>query len=161
MREADTFLNELGLQCRWEFAADRLFYVALIAAPLLLLFLDAILPSWSSGIRLQFSIMLLLVMWQPLVEELLFRGVIQRQLSKCTWGQSAFLGLSVANFTTSLLFVTAHLTYHAPAWAAAVMVPSLLFGYFRDRYGHILPSLLLHAAFNGSYLLVGAYSAST
>lgn len=153
--ETDTLLNELGMQCRWKFAADQSFYAALAAAPLALLILHWMMPSWSNGVQVQASILLSLLIWQPLVEELLFRGVIQGQLIRRAWARRCILGLSVANITTSLLFAAAHLAYHAPWWAIGVMLPSLLFGYFRDRYGHILPSVLLHAAYNGSYLLLG------
>lgn len=159
--QTDTFINDLGLQYGWKFAADRSFYAALAAAPLALLILQWIMPSWSKGVHLQASILLSLVIWQPLVEELLFRGVIQGQLIKRSWARRCVVGLSVANISTSLLFATAHLACHAAAWAIAVMLPSLVFGHFRDRYGHILPSVLLHAAYNGSYLLLGTYWATT
>lgn len=153
-------IKELGLQYGWEFGAERPFYVALAAAPLALLLLDWIVPSWSNGIRLQASMVFSAVLWQPLIEELLFRGVIQGQLRKRDWARADILSLTAANFITSLLFAIAHLADHAPAWAAAVMLPSLVFGYFRDRYGHLLPSLLLHAAYNGCYLLIGAQDAA-
>ncbi|HEY0844754.1 MAG TPA: JDVT-CTERM system glutamic-type intramembrane protease [Noviherbaspirillum sp.] len=148
--------RELGLHYGWEFAGEWLFYAALAAAPLALLLLDRIVPSWSDGIRLHAFVLLSAVLWQPLVEELLFRGVIQGQLGKHAWGRAAILKLTAANFLASLLFALAHLATHAPAWAAAVILPSLVFGYFRDRYGHLLPSLLLHAGYNGCYLLIGA-----
>lgn len=156
-----TLITELGLHSAWAFATDRAFYAALAAAPLSLLVLNWIVPAWSSGIRLQVSIMLSVVLWQPVIEELLFRGVIQGQLRKCAWAQAGIFKLTLANILTSMLFVAAHLLSHAPAWAVAVMVPSLVFGYFRDRYGHLLPSLLLHAAYNGCYLLIGANRATT
>lgn len=156
MRINNTLLDELGLRFRCEFAGDRLFYVALIAAPFSLLVLTCITPSWRIGIRPGLSLVLSFVIWQPLVEELLFRGAIQGQLRKHAWARLSLCKLSIANIATSVLFVIAHLAEHAPAWAAAVMVPSLVFGYFRDRYRHLLPSLLLHSVYNGCYLLLGA-----
>jgi uncharacterized protein len=155
MRASDSLLSELGLQFRWEFVSDRCFYLALAAAPFSLLILTWGFPSWSRGMHVQLFSVLSLVLWQPLVEELLFRGIIQGQLLKLSWARATIL-LSVANLATSLLFVLAHLAFHSPAWAAAVWVPSLVFGYFRDRTGHILPSLVLHSAYNALYLFVGA-----
>lgn len=153
--------RELGLHSGWRFAAERPFYVALGAAPHALLLLNGIMPTWSNGIRLQASVMLSAVLWQPFVEEMLFRGVLQGKLKKHAWARAAVLELTAANILTSLLFATAHLATHSPAWAAAVMAPSLVFGYFRDRYDQLLPSLLLHAVYNGCYLLIGASLAAT
>lgn len=161
MRVNNSLLDELGLQFRCEFAADRSFYVALTAAPLALLILTCITPSWRIGIHPQLPLVLSFVLWQPMVEELLFRGVIQGQLRKRAWAQVSLFKLSIANFATSVLFVIAHLADHPPAWAAAVILPSLVFGYFRDRYRHLLPSLLLHSVYNGCYLLLGANRAVT
>jgi membrane protease YdiL (CAAX protease family) len=154
--QSDTLIGELGLHTRWAFAAERPFYVALAVAPVALLLLTALAPSWSSGMRMQWPTVLSLVLWQPLVEELLFRGVLQGQLYKHAWARLAVCGISVANLATSLLFMLAHLAYHTPAWAIAVLLPSLVFGYFRDRYQQVLPSMLLHAAYNGCYLVAGA-----
>lgn len=156
MPAPDSLFSELGLQCRWEFVADRLFYAALAVAPISLLVLTWAIPSWSKGIHVQLFSALSLVIWQPLVEELLFRGIIQGQLLKLQWAKATVLKLSVANLLASFLFMLAHLAFHSPAWAAAVWVPSLVFGYFRDRYRHILPSLVLHAAYNAMYLFAGA-----
>lgn len=156
MQAPDTLARDLGLQCRWEFVSDRLFYAALAAAPLSLLVLTWGVPSWGNGMRVQLFSALSLILWRPLVEEMLFRGIIQGQLMKYRWARTTILKLSVANLATSLLFMLAHLADHSSAWAAAVGMPSLVFGYFRDRYGHILPSLVLHAAYNGMYLFVGA-----
>lgn len=151
-----TLERDLGPHPRWRFAAERPFLMALGAAPLALILLTGIAPSWSNGIRLQASLLFSAVLWQPLVEELLFRGVIQGQLRNQAWARAGFLHLTAANVITSLLFAMAHLATHSPAWAAAVMLPSLVFGYLRDRHDQILPSLLLHAAYNACYLLIGA-----
>src|SRR5262249_5318398 len=46
-----------------------------------------------------------LVVGQPVLEELLFRGYCQGQLHQQSWGQQGWCGLTVANGLTSLLFV--------------------------------------------------------
>jgi membrane protease YdiL (CAAX protease family) len=89
-----------------------------------------------------------LVVWQPLLEELLFRGYCQGQLHRQSWGQRHWRGLTVANGLTSLLFVAGHYVSHPPLWATAVLLPSLLLGYCRDRYGSVYPSIILHAFYN-------------
>ncbi len=50
----------------------------------------------------------------------------------------------------------AHLAAQAPALAAATFCPSLVFGYFRDRYDSIAPGAALHVFYNaGWFLLTG------
>jgi membrane protease YdiL (CAAX protease family) len=94
-----------------------------------------------------------LLLWQPFIEELLFRGLIQGYLARTESGARTRAGISLANIATSCVFVLAHLVNQPPAWALAVFFPSLLFGYFRDRTVSIWPSLLLHASFNAAFFL--------
>lgn len=91
----------------------------------------------------------------PLLEEWLFRGLLQGELLKLPWGRHRRLGISGANLATSAVFVALHLLNHPPAWALAVMVPSLALGHLRERHQHLLPALLLHPLFNLTYLLAG------
>ena len=94
----------------------------------------------------------LAVAW-PLVEEGLFRGVIQPALAHTRGGAREAWGVTTANAATSVLFAVAHLLAHAPVWAAATVVPSLVFGYFRDRYGSIVPGAALHVFYNAGWFL--------
>ncbi|NOU10335.1 MAG: JDVT-CTERM system CAAX-type protease [Nitrospira sp.] len=97
-----------------------------------------------------------IALWQPLSEELLFRGVIQGQLLQTMWGRKTWVGLSMANLVVSLLFVLAHLASHSVPWSLLVFLPSLCFGFVRDRFGSVYPSIALHAFYNAGYfLLVG------
>ena len=91
------------------------------------------------------------VVWQPVIEELLFRGVLQGALRRTRAGPRGLAGLTIANVATSTAFVLVHLIEQPAPWAVAVFIPSLLFGYFRDRTGSVLPGLLLHAVFNLSF----------
>lgn len=151
-RQIPSLMNELGWQYRFEFALSPSFYLALAAGPVVLFFLGMALPSWHEGIRPDWRIAFSFLLWQPLVEEMLFRGVVQGSARRQAWGVRAVLGISLANVVTSLVFMVAHLVQHPPLWALAVLAPSLVFGYVRDRYGHILPSLILHIAYNACYL---------
>jgi uncharacterized protein len=95
------------------------------------------------------------VAW-PLAEEGLFRGVIQPALMRTRGGAREAWGVTTANAATSVLFALAQLFAHAPAWAAATVAPSLVFGYFRDRYGSIVPATALHVFYScGWFLTLG------
>jgi membrane protease YdiL (CAAX protease family) len=95
-----------------------------------------------------------LVLWRPVLEELLFRGFLQGLLSGQSWGQKALRGVTVANGITTLLFMLGHLWGHTLPWAIAVVVPSLIFGYFRDRFGSVYPAIVLHSFYNTGYFLL-------
>ncbi|WJW74425.1 JDVT-CTERM system glutamic-type intramembrane protease [Thiohalobacter sp. IOR34] len=94
---------------------------------------------------------LLLGLVYPLLEELIFRGWLQGELLRRSFGQRPVLGLSVANLLTSLLFSLLHLVNHPPAAAAAVLLPSLVFGHFRERDGRLRIPIALHAYYNLGY----------
>ena len=79
------------------------------------------------------------------LEELLFRGYCQGQLRQRSWGRQSWRGLTVANSLTSLLFVVGHWWAHPPLWVIAVLLPSLVLGYCRDRYLSVYPCIVLHA----------------
>ena len=91
----------------------------------------------------------------PLVEEWVFRGILQGELLKREWGKRQGIGISNANLVTSIVFVLLHLINHPPAWALAVLIPSLVLGHFRERHDSLLPPMLLHPLFNLTYLLAG------
>lgn len=158
---AKTLAAETGSRFRPAFLRDKAFYLALLAAPVALAILDRLHARGLPDIRIGMSFVLSVVLWQPFIEELLFRGVIQGQLRKRAWGHIRVAGLSVANCLATLIFMLAHLVHHSLWWAAAVIVPSFVFGYFRDRYDQIYPSMFLHAAYNGLYFFAGAQFSGT
>ena len=74
------------------------------------------------------------LLW-PLIEELLFRGLLQGQLLRLSQqgGQPRRIGpISWANGLTTLAFVALHLAAQPLAWALAVALPSLVFGHLRE-----------------------------
>jgi uncharacterized protein len=140
-------------------AHDSRFALALVAGPVVWLSAVAL-----SGATVEFGWVLtrplhfasVAVAW-PLLEEWIFRGLLQPAIGRTVWGARSAWGISTANALTSLGFAAAHLVSHAPAWAAATLVPSLVFGYFRDRHGSILPAATLHIYYNlGWFLFLGA-----
>lgn len=88
----------------------------------------------------------------PVLEEFAFRGLLQETFFAQTWGKKNWLNISLANLLTSVLFVLAHFFYHQPLWALSVFIPSLVFGFFRDKYQSVIPSILLHIFYNFGYI---------
>ena len=142
----------MGLTPPGPFLQERYFLLALLAGvafwcalalsmPLRPLSLAQLLswPFWS------------LAAWQPLAEELIFRGALQGQLLECSWGRRAIAGVSRANGLATTLFVLGHLWHHPPLWALAVTAPSLVFGYVRERDGSVYPAIALHMVYNAGY----------
>ena len=149
------YLRALGLDTFPPFYKDPSFLLALGAGGLFWLLLARIRPLTPMAPEQVWSIpFFFLVVWEPSVEEILFRGFLQGSWKSYRWGERAILGISGANLVTSLLFASAHFLSHPPLWAASVFFPSLLFGYFRDRYGSLYPSIVLHIFYNGGYFFL-------
>jgi uncharacterized protein len=98
-----------------------------------------------------------LLLLYPVVEEWLFRGLLQGELLSRRWGAVRHMGLSRANVVTSAAFALVHLVNQPWTWALSVFVPSLALGHFRERYGGIRIPVLLHIAFNLAYVLSGLW----
>ena len=131
---------------------DPLFFAALAAALLywLTLYLitqPAVDAGWPFREPLRFLYPALLY---PIVEEWIFRGFVQEFVHRHL--QAWRLGpLSHANILTSLLFTALHFINHAPLAAAMVFIPSLLFGFFKDRSGQLAAPVALHIFYNSGY----------
>jgi membrane protease YdiL (CAAX protease family) len=103
-----------------------------------------VLAGWGAWI----SFVLVL----PVAEELVFRGLLQGQLLRLSSARR--IGpLTLANLGTTVGFVLMHLPSQPPFWALAVAVPSLVFGHMRERFGSVLPAMLLHALYNAGFAL--------
>ena len=87
----------------------------------------------------------------PVIEEIAFRGAAQGALWKTRLADVTLGPLSGPNLLTSVAFTGLHV-WLRPGWfALGVIVPSLIFGYFRDRYHGIVPSILLHVFYNAGF----------
>lgn len=94
----------------------------------------------------------LLVAVYPILEELVFRGLIQGELLRRLPQRRG--PLTLANVITSLVFAAAHLLLR-PSWFAAGTFPvSLVFGYFRERTGGLAAPMALHMFYNAGFLLL-------
>ncbi len=148
-------LASLGLQHTRPFYRDFVFLLLLALGPMVWLAIIGFLAFqplpwhaiWSPAF-------LSVALWQPLVEELLFRGIIQGHVLQSIGRQKTWIGLSIPNVLTSLLFALAHLASHSLSWSLLVFVPSLCFGFVRDRFESVYPSIALHAFYNTGYFLL-------
>jgi membrane protease YdiL (CAAX protease family) len=142
----------LGLGPLRPFHLDPLFWYAVAAGAFycLLLALDPMRrPIRVSQLWTWHFFSLTLV--QPVIEELVFRGLVQGLLLERAWGRRSRLGISNANLVTTLAFALAHFLHHDPQWPLAVIVPSLIFGFFRDRHESAWPAIALHVLYNACY----------
>ena len=88
----------------------------------------------------------------PLLEEIVFRGGIQPALTNRPALAKSYAGISIANIVTSALFSAAHLLSHTLFWSALVFIPSLAFGWARDRHNTIVSPIILHMTYNAGFL---------
>lgn len=138
------------------------------------------LTSWPPDLHLALAVVLALPVWlamgllvgpgmylpagwlawasfaliQPLLEELVFRGVLQGLALRVTMhnGQPRRLGpITLANLMVTLGFVALHLQAQPLVWALAVVVPSLVLGHLRERLASVWPAVLVHAIYNGGF----------
>lgn len=120
-------------------------------------------PVWLglmalAGTRLQVvttvGAWLSLVLLQPVLEELVFRGILQGQALRllAVNGRTRKLGpLTLANVLVTLAFAALHLVAQPPGWALAVSLPSLVFGHLRERFGSVWPAVCVHAFYNAGF----------
>ena len=128
-----------------EILSDKAYLIALLLpSPIWIYFSD------MKGINyLSSNEVLMLLILFPITEELFFRGIIQpiihKKFSK-TWHS-----ISAANALTSLLFSFSHLFNHNPFWALSTFLPSMIFGWSKDRYNTLLAPLMLHCYYNAGW----------
>ncbi|MBI1194716.1 MAG: JDVT-CTERM system CAAX-type protease [Gammaproteobacteria bacterium] len=134
---------------------DQLFWLVLLSGALIPLAFRILFGTLEGGFSPSgLYAWIIVIGWQPLVEELLFRGLIQGTLLDTRWGgQQSVFHLSHANLLTSALFVTIHFVNHHALWAISVLLPSLIFGWLRERHGNIWSALIAHATFNLAFFV--------
>tara|TARA_R110002072_G_scaffold228234_6_gene385160 strand:+ start:40586 stop:41260 length:675 start_codon:yes stop_codon:yes gene_type:complete len=84
------------------------------------------------------GVVVLIVILAPIAEEVLFRGYL-----------FAALSMTVPLWATQLLTATLFGLVHGVGHALPIGVLSLLFGYLRQRYRSLWPSILAHMLHNG------------
>lgn len=89
----------------------------------------------------------------PLTEEIIFRGVIQESLLTIAALGKRLYGISIANIITSCLFAGLHALNQPLILSVFIALPSLVLGFFKQRYSTLLISVGLHILFNATFLL--------
>ncbi len=87
-----------------------------------------------------FLIILTTIIVAPIVEELLFRGFLQKVLEE-SWED-----ITKAILVTSLFFALVHLN---PYWIVQIYLLGMLLGYLSWRTNSIIPGIILHGLNNG------------
>lgn len=146
-------IDDLGLARLTPFYRDWVFLAGAAAGMVFWFLLQLLFPAQHSAAA-PARTWLSLLLWQPALEEMLFRGALQGQLLSLAWGGRAIGGLTLANLATSLLFMGSHFLHHPPLWAAGVFLPSLLFGLLRERHDSVYPPLALHIYYNTGYFML-------
>ncbi|HLD76023.1 MAG TPA: CPBP family intramembrane glutamic endopeptidase, partial [Candidatus Norongarragalinales archaeon] len=96
-------------------------------------------PALERIRNLSLSLLILAVTLGPLGEEVFFRGFLQPQLGVVL---------------TSFLFGLLHSVFSSPLEGVAAFVASLILGYFYRKYANLYASILAHAVYNASSLLL-------
>jgi hypothetical protein len=139
------------------FLADPLWWLAGAGGLVLTVGMLRVAPQALAGSALHgVPVWLSCVLWQPILEEATFRGVLQGGLLRSRWGGKRWVGVSAANLTCSAAFTAAHFVHHPPLWAASVLLPSLLFGWLRERHGGLGAPIGLHVLFNLEFFAAAA-----
>ncbi len=133
---------------------DWLLGAAFLAAPfywwVLTLFVNSTSePAESSADTKR---LLLLVIVYPILEEIVFRGALQGWVRRKSWGLRHRFGVTTANILTSIVFAAFHLIRRPNIWSAGVILPGLVFGFFRDRYGNLYAPMALHIFYNAGLI---------
>lgn len=149
-------LRDLALDRCPPFFRDWQYVAALAAGLLFWVFLSSMTADVRS-VAWKLSVVLPVCLIQPLIEELIFRGVVQGELLRHIWGSKKWGGISAANAATSSAFMGLHFLSHPPLWSLSVIVPSLLFGHFRERHNSLYPPLALHIYYNTGYFLTTGF----
>ena len=126
------------------------FHLAVAAGPIFWFSYAFLYEPYGSTADLN-SQYLLLVLVYPIAEEIVFRGLLQDSLKSDKRFRTTYLGISVANLVASLTFVFVHVVLQPSILNVAVLLPSLLFGYYFDRYNTLLPGLVLHIVYNSGF----------
>jgi membrane protease YdiL (CAAX protease family) len=107
-------------------------------------------PKWAPGWPLDTPERFVrLALVYPVLEEIIFRGALQPYFARRLPPLPG--PVSAANLVVSLLFTLAHFYSHPPLWAALVFIPSLAFGYLRDRHNSLQTPVALHVFYNAGY----------
>jgi membrane protease YdiL (CAAX protease family) len=94
----------------------------------------------------------LVVIGAPVLEEVMYRGLLQRTI--ISTGMRAWPAIVV----TSLMFAAMHINAAQPHAVVTLFVLSLVFGWAFQRTGRLLAPIAMHIAFNAANLALGLWT---
>ncbi len=108
--------------------------------------------SAAGGLPLIISVFVAAVLIAPIIEELLFRGLLQSTLRSLGYGP--WLSIAIG----SVFFILFHA---APSHWPALFVLSMSLGYSYERSGSLLRPIFIHAIFNATSVVVTLLTANS
>lgn len=90
----------------------------------------------------------------PVLEECVFRGLLQGWLRRFAVTREKIFGLSFANLLVSLVFASCHFLLEMNIFSLAVFFPSLVFGLLFDRFDTVKPAIVAHIFYNFGFLVL-------
>jgi membrane protease YdiL (CAAX protease family) len=146
-----SFQSHLGLRHAFH---DRMLYLAIGCSLVLGSAFWLLLPcSLITMYQITPTFLLLVLFVYPVVEEIIFRGTVQELLLQRKPMKVTYYGISRANMMTSCLFGGFHLMHQPFLFAILIIMPSILLGYFKERYSTLAVPIGLHILFNGIFIV--------
>ena len=105
---------------------------------------DVLVGTMSSDLLFFISVFLLIAVFTPIVEELLFRGLVLDLLSEN-------YGKWISILVSSVIFGFLHIH---PVSIFNAFCGGMIYGYIRIRTGSLWPSIILHALWNGHLIVL-------
>jgi membrane protease YdiL (CAAX protease family) len=94
----------------------------------------------------------LVVIGAPVLEEVMYRGLLQRTI--IATGMRAWPAIVI----TSLMFAAMHINAAQPHAVVTLFVLSLVFGWAFQRTGRLIAPIAMHVAFNAANLALGLWT---
>jgi len=152
--------EEFGLARPVNFLRDPLWWLAATAGLAVAAGLFVLLPAeFAAATPRGAPQWVSIVLWQPAVEEIAFRGLLQGRLLRTRWARTGLMGISAANAVTSVAFTAIHFVHHSPLWAASVFPPSLVFGWLRERHRNTWAPMTMHMLYNLAFFTAAWWAA--
>jgi len=135
------------------FWRDRQFWALAFLGPVVAVTLAFVVPSFAeTESPFNLRMVILVGLFYPILEELAFRGAIQTFIARIFGSSKLARSALWANVLTSVLFSGLHVVTRSVLIGFLVFIPSLIFGHVREKFGSVLPAIVLHSVYNCSYL---------
>ncbi len=148
-----SFWEFFGIKRCRGFLKDPLFYIAVALALVfygVLMLTTHHLPFITSKPVYKILVSQLFLVAFP--EEFFFRGFLIPFIRE--YIPSQYLGISMANIISAVIFAGLHILYHPFLWAVGTFFPAILFGYFREKHDCLWPAVVLHYIYNVGYFIL-------